>query len=124
MVLLVAVACSGAESREGGGVEMTSAQAFSPETITVGVGDTVTWDNGSTEQHTVTAEQGSLPEDAAYFASGRAASEKAANDDLSDGFVGPGDSYSHTFETPGTYRYYCIPHRDAGMTGTVVVEAR
>jgi plastocyanin len=27
----------------------------------------------------------------------------------------------HTFDVPGTYQYFCIPHEMAGMTGTVVV---
>jgi plastocyanin len=35
----------------------------------------------------------------------------------------PGDVYSHTFDEPGVYRYYCSIHgsTDAGMIGTVVV---
>jgi len=34
-----------------------------------------------------------------------------------------GYSYSHTFETPGVYTYYCNPHLTAGMKGAVVVGA-
>ena len=34
-----------------------------------------------------------------------------------------GFTYSHTFETEGTYKYYCEPHRSAGMTGTIEVGA-
>jgi plastocyanin len=100
---------------------MTVAQAFEPQTITIDAGQSATWDNVSSEQHTVTADEGALPDGAGFFASGGATDEEAANDDLSAGFVGPGESYSHTFETPGTYRYYCIPHRESGMVGTVVV---
>jgi len=35
----------------------------------------------------------------------------------------PGDSYSHVFTTPGTYRYFCTIHgtEDVGMIGTIVV---
>ncbi|TKX52502.1 halocyanin, partial [Halorubrum sp. SS7] len=33
-----------------------------------------------------------------------------------------GDRFDHTFTVPGTYEYVCIPHRKAGMFGTVVVE--
>ena len=29
--------------------------------------------------------------------------------------------FSRTFTTPGTFDYFCTPHRQAGMTGTVVV---
>jgi halocyanin-like protein len=34
-----------------------------------------------------------------------------------------GYSYSHTFDTPGVYTYYCNPHLTAGMKGAVVVGA-
>jgi plastocyanin len=32
-----------------------------------------------------------------------------------------GFEYSHTFDTRGTYEYYCNPHRSAGMVATLVV---
>jgi plastocyanin len=32
-----------------------------------------------------------------------------------------GFSYEHTFETLGTYEYYCQPHQSAGMVGTIEV---
>jgi len=32
-----------------------------------------------------------------------------------------GFSYEHTFETVGTYSYYCQPHRTAGMVGEIIV---
>jgi plastocyanin len=33
-----------------------------------------------------------------------------------------GDEFTHVFNTPGEYPYYCDPHRGAGMTGTITVE--
>ncbi len=33
-----------------------------------------------------------------------------------------GYEYSHTFQTTGTYEYYCDPHLSAGMEGTITVE--
>jgi plastocyanin len=30
-------------------------------------------------------------------------------------------THQYTFTAPGTYSYYCIPHENFGMTGTVVV---
>lgn len=36
--------------------------------------------------------------------------------------VGPGSTFSHTFDEPGTYSYYCDPHCGIGMVGKVVVE--
>ena len=32
-----------------------------------------------------------------------------------------GFTYSHTFETLGTYEYYCEPHRSAGMVASIEV---
>jgi plastocyanin len=32
-----------------------------------------------------------------------------------------GYTYEYTFETTGTYEYYCNPHRDNGMTGSLTV---
>jgi peptide/nickel transport system substrate-binding protein len=33
-----------------------------------------------------------------------------------------GETFEHTFETAGEYRYVCVPHAGVGMQGTVVVE--
>lgn len=76
-----------------------SANRFQPGTVRVRAGGTVTWRNTSELVHTVTG---------SGFDSGN---------------VGPGRSYSRTFARPGTYRYWCVPHRQAGMTGTVIVES-
>ncbi len=32
-----------------------------------------------------------------------------------------GAEFTHTFETEGTYDYYCIPHKTLGMVGRIVV---
>ena len=34
----------------------------------------------------------------------------------------PGDTFEMSFDTAGTYGYYCEPHRGAGMVGQVIVE--
>ena len=34
----------------------------------------------------------------------------------------PGESWEETFNTAGTFDYYCEPHRGAGMVGKVIVE--
>ena len=77
--------------------------AFAPQEIVVPAGTTVVWTNEDTFQHTVTADDGSF--------------------DL--GFYGPGQTVSMTFDTPGTYGYYCIPHGSPGgfgMAGAVIVQ--
>ncbi len=93
---------------------------FTPETLEIGAGDTVRWVNDTDEAHTVTADD-SLPEDAAYFSSGGARSEREANEDLTEELIDPGESFEWTFDEPGTYRYYCIPHKTEGMIGIVSV---
>ncbi len=113
-------ACAGA----GTEVAMVEGQVFEPETITVSAGDTVVWTNEAGDAHTVTAEEDDLPADAEYFSSGDFSTEELATEEenLAAALIVSDETYSHEFTTPGTYRYYCIPHRDAGMTGTVIVE--
>jgi plastocyanin len=120
--------CAAAGSADGGGddfdVGMT-AVAFDPAAVTVSVGGEVVWRNTSTRAHSVTAYEDALPDGATYFASGEFESESAARDGWANGLQGnvvSGDEYTHRFEVPGTYEYFCIPHERSGMVGRVVVE--
>ncbi len=72
---------------------------FEPALVTVPVGTTVTWVDVS-GTHTTTSYDG-------LWDSGRR--------------LQVGESYSYTFNQPGVYRYYCVPHEDVGMIATVVV---
>lgn len=83
----------------GSGANTTSLY-YSPETIKVVIGsnNTVTWVNNDNAVHTVT--------DSGVFDSG---------------LIQPGQSWTHTFTTPGTYLYRCTIH--PWMTGTIVVES-
>jgi plastocyanin len=103
-----------------------STVAFKPETVTVTVGDAVVWRNTSKQAHTVTAYEQALPAGAAYFASGEFDTESAARQAWADGFGGrieQQQTYRHTFDVTGEYPYFCVPHEQAGMVGTVVVES-
>jgi plastocyanin len=71
--------------------------AFHPGTVTVNVGDTVTWTNNDGVQHTATANSGAFDTDA----------------------ISPGSSKSVTFHSAGTFAYHCEIH--PSMHGTVVV---
>ncbi|MGB9960730.1 plastocyanin/azurin family copper-binding protein (plasmid) [Halobacterium sp. MBLA0001] len=103
-------------------VEMTDSLKFDPKRIQVSTGTTVTWENVGAVAHSVTAFENEIPDGAAYFASGGFDSEQAANDNYPDkGSIAKGESYEHTFETTGTYKYYCIPHEMSGMVGYVKV---
>ena len=73
------------------------ASPYSPGTLTVAAGTTITWVNQDIVIHTVTSDVG-------LFDSGS---------------MRPGDRFSFTFTTPGTFTYGCIPH--PFMRGTVVV---
>ncbi len=94
---------------------------FLPGTLEVEEGATVRWRNDSDESHTVTAYQRSLPEGAGYFASGGASDEREARDDVAAGLMIAGETFEVTFDRPGEYEYFCIPHEKDGMRGTVVV---
>lgn len=74
--------------------------AFSPATITVKVGTTVTWTNQDSAAHTVTSDSNSKES----FDSGSMAKDK---------------TFTHTFNTAGTFDYICTFHPD--MTGKVKV---
>ncbi|WP_460562117.1 cupredoxin domain-containing protein [Halorubrum pallidum] len=116
--------CAGVGGEPGYDVGML-ASAFRPTEVTIGVGETVVWENTSARSHTVTAYEGAIPDDAEYFASGGYESEEAAREAWSSDFGGrleSGDRFAHTFEVPGQYGYVCLPHETGGMVGTVVVE--
>jgi plastocyanin len=117
-VALLTAGCSGSGNRVG----MVDGQAFDPETLTVAPGATVAFVNESEEAHTVTAYEDELPDGAPYFASGGFDSEPAAREGVGDGLVPSGETYEVTFDEPGTYRYFCIPHEGEPMRGTIVVE--
>lgn len=116
-------AAAGSGAPAEGDVGMTS-EAFEPASITVSVGDEVVWYNNSARAHSVTAYESGVPAEANYWASGGYDSEDAAREawDGLNGALESGETYSHRFEVPGEYGYFCIPHERAGMVGTVVVE--
>jgi plastocyanin len=71
--------------------------AFSPNSITIASGSTVTWTNQDGAPHTVTANDGTW----------------------GSGTLRQGGTYSYVFTRPGSYSYYCAIH--PYMKGTVVV---
>lgn len=77
---------------------------FDPVGLYADPGTTVRFEITS-GSHSATAYEQRLPADAAPFDSGV----------IADG------GFEYTFEEPGTYDYYCRPHRAGGMVGRVVV---
>lgn len=43
----------------------------------------------------------------------------AVDESFDSGFLDPGDEFSHTLDTPGTYAFFCVIH--PSMTGAIVV---
>lgn len=72
--------------------------AFSPATVTVRRGTTVTWLNNDDEAHTATA----------------------SNRTFDSGDLARGQKYSFTFATAGTFAYTCTIH--PFMRGTIIVQ--
>ncbi|MET0861041.1 MAG: plastocyanin/azurin family copper-binding protein [Microbacterium sp.] len=88
---------------------------FMPETLTVSVGDTVTWVNGEPITHTITS--GTFSDvDETTGLRGSEAADGVFDEKLSE----EGGTFSYTFETAGTFQYFCDIHD--GMNATVVVE--
>ncbi|MBX0305517.1 copper-binding protein [Halomicroarcula sp. F13] len=121
MATLSTAGCLGGQSSSVQTVTMPGDLKFDPKTAMIKPGGSVTWTNESEIEHTVTAYEDEIPDAAAYFASGGFESERAARNRVSEGLIAPGESYEQTFDQPGTYGYFCIPHEGSGMVGTVRV---
>jgi amicyanin len=74
--------------------------AYSPKTITVKAGTTVTWTNQDSVKHDIT-------------------SDTESADAPKSELLAKGESYSFTFTKPGTYTVHCTPH--PYMHGIIVV---
>jgi len=72
---------------------------FTPMTIEVSAGGSITWTNEDHPPHTVTA-----------------VDQAVAN----SGTLAFGQSFTREFDTPGSYAYFCLFH--PGMKGTIVVK--
>jgi plastocyanin len=84
-------------------------QRFNPSNITIPVGAEVTWINEDESEHTVT--------------SGNVANqvhERIYDGRFYSGILGSEGSFSHIFNEPGVYPYFCSPH--PWMTGFVIVD--
>jgi plastocyanin len=73
---------------------------FSPASLSVKKGSSVTWTNDDSVAHTVTADTGT-------------------DHGLNSGNINPGETYVFTFSDKGTFAYHCELH--PSMTGTVTV---
>jgi plastocyanin len=72
---------------------------YAPASISVPVDTSVVWKNTGRETHSITSQ----------------------NQLFDSKLLDPDKSWSYTFDTPGVYRYFCVPH--PWMKGTVIVIA-
>jgi plastocyanin len=74
---------------------------FSPASLVVAPGTRVHWKNHDSEPHDIRSIGPSV------------------DDSFRSGVLQPNDSFSHRFNTPGTYRYVCSIHSQ--MVATIIV---
>jgi plastocyanin len=97
-------------------------RSYSPERVSIVIGDTVRWVNETNQRHSVTATS-----DAASKGESFDSNPSCDNGLLFNRCMRPGASFSHTFTTRGTFTYYCRIHGrdvsfpDCGMCGRVTV---
>jgi amicyanin len=77
--------------------------AFSPATLTIKAGTTVTWKNTTAVSHTVTSDDG-----------------KSFDSGTANPIAAQSGTFSFTFTTPGTFAYHCSIH--PFMKATIIVQ--
>jgi plastocyanin len=90
--------------------------SFSPDSISIHVGDTVTWTWGGSGHSVVS---GNCPEN--ICTADNAFCSPSNTNCASAPSSSSGATYSRVFNSPGTFNYFCRPHGPFGMTGSVVV---
>lgn len=106
---------SSAPTANGTVVKTTNDNKFDPATVTIAKGGTVTWTNSSGMMHSVT-------DDPAKASNKADAQLPPGAQSWDSGMLQANQSYSHTFDVAGTYKYFCAPHESLGMVGTVIVQ--
>ena len=94
--------------------------SFRPVDFEIAAGTEVMFDNRGRNDHNILPD--TVKDDAGLTALLASDSSPIAWGVASTDFV-PGDTYSHLFNVPGTYNYYCSIHGapGAGMYGTLTV---
>ena len=79
---------------------------FDPQQIIISPGTTVTWVNEDAAVHFVNTD----PHPSHNLVA-----------ELNSTSIGPGESYSFTFDAPGAWGYHCSAHHNLGMTAQILV---
>lgn len=86
-------------------IGIKSDKSYDPNPINVNAGDSVTWTNSDNDIHSVTSGGDEGP---------------SIGQEFDSGILGEGQSFTHRFENPGTYEYFCSIH--PSMVGEVIVK--
>ena len=86
-------------------VGIKSDKSYDPNPINVNAGDSVTWTNSDNDIHSVTSGSDEGP---------------SIGQEFDSDILGEGQSFTHRFENPGTYEYFCSIH--PSMVGEVIVK--
>lgn len=92
----------------------TGRLVFDPASLTIAPGDTVHWINNKVPPHNVVFDGAKMSQ---------AIADQFSHRQL---LVKIGQEVQTTFPDdlpPGNYPYYCVPHRGAGMVGTIIVQS-
>ena len=84
--------------------------AFVPSSVSVAAGEAVTFKNNAGFPHNVVFDEDEVP--------AGVDADAISHPDLINA---PGEEYTVTLSTAGTYEYYCEPHQGAGMVGKITV---
>merc|ERR1719160_1887801 len=103
--LAVAQAASVKLGSDSGGL------VFVPDSVTIKSGEAVQWTNNAGFPHNIVFDEDNVPDGVDVGSLSR-----------EDYLNAPGEQYELKFSKPGTYAYYCEPHRGAGMQGKIVVQ--
>ncbi|MBX0288773.1 plastocyanin/azurin family copper-binding protein [Haloarcula salinisoli] len=87
---------------------------FDPLGLFIDSGETVTFEIQSGSHSATAYKQGTSSAEVTRIPEG---AETFNSEILSE----QGATFEHTFETTGTYDYFCIPHKSLGMVGRIVV---
>ena len=120
---VTSISCSSSSDSPGGGGTDTGTSdtptgpevlvgsggtVFTPTTLTIKVGQTVTW-KWAASGHSVTEADGDPA----------TCTQKTGGFDST--IQATGSTFAHTFTTAGTFNYFCLLHCSAGMRGQIIV---
>lgn len=105
--------CTASSAKSSVTVDATNALKFSPASVCLKAGGTITWKNVGNIFHTTT--------DSKSLAANAADAQLPSGASSWNHPLNAGSSWSLKLTVAGTYKYFCIPHETLGMLGQITV---